>query len=134
MPPIPPIDGLNVWPLVSGASKVSPRAAKPLPIGSNCLVLGDWKLITGKTSPDFWQGPSFALSTLRYPFAWRKGVLNGCSSTRVSLWDSLMFGRLAMGFTNVRAGTRVLKGYSYCCSGAHMRPTYVYPPEYPPGH
>ncbi len=35
-------------------------------------------------------------------------VLNGYSSTRVSLWDSLMFGRLAMGFANVRAGTRVL--------------------------
>ena len=34
--------------------------------------------------------------TGRYPFVWRKGVLNGYSSTRVSLWDSLMFGRLAM--------------------------------------
>ena len=49
-------------------------------------------------------GSSFALSTLRYPFVWRKWVLNGYSSTRVSLWDSLMFGRLAMGFANVRAG------------------------------
>ena len=49
-----------------------------------------------------------ALSTRRYPFVWGKGVLNGYSSTRVSLWDSLMFGRLAMGFANVRAGTRVL--------------------------
>ena len=56
----------------------------------------------------FFGGPSFALSTLRYPFVWMKGVLNGYSSTRVSLWDSLMFGRLAMGFANVRVGTRVL--------------------------
>ena len=47
-------------------------------------------------------------STLEYPFVWGKSVLNGYSSTRVSLWDSLMFGRLAMGFANVRAGTRVL--------------------------
>ena len=47
-------------------------------------------------------------STRRYPFVWRKGVLSGYSSTRISLWDSLMFGRLAMGFANVRAGTRVL--------------------------
>ena len=39
-------------------------------------------------------GPSFALSTLRYPFVWLKGVRNGYSSTRVSLWDSLMFGRV----------------------------------------
>ena len=37
-----------------------------------------------------------------------KAVLNGLSSTRVSLWDSLMFGRLAVGFASVRAGTRVL--------------------------
>ena len=51
-------------------------------------------------------GPSFALSTLRYPFVWGKGVLNGYSSKCVSLWDSLMFGRLAMGFANVRAGTQ----------------------------
>ena len=34
--------------------------------------------------------------------------LNEYSSARVSLWDSLMFGRLAMGFADVRAGTRVL--------------------------
>ena len=34
------------------------------------------------------------LSTRRYPFVWGKGVLNGYSSTRVSLWDSLMFGRV----------------------------------------
>ena len=54
------------------------------------------------------RGPSSALSTRRYPFVWRKGVLNGYSSTRVSLWDSLMLGRLAMGFAHVRAGTRVL--------------------------
>ena len=54
-------------------------------------------------------GPSSAFnSTLGYPLVWMEGVLDGYSSTRVSLWDSLMFGRLAMGFANVRAGTRVL--------------------------
>ena len=47
-------------------------------------------------------------SSRRYPFVWRNGVLDGYSSTGVSLWDSLMFGRLAMGLANVRAGTRVL--------------------------
>ena len=36
------------------------------------------------------KGPSSALSALMYPFVGRKGVLSGCSSTRVSLWDSLM--------------------------------------------
>ena len=38
---------------------------------------------------------------LKYPFVLEK-------RTRVSLWDSLMFGRLAFGFANVRVGTRVL--------------------------
>ena len=28
------------------------------------------------------------------PFCMGKGVLNGYSSTRISLWDSLMFGRV----------------------------------------
>ena len=32
-----------------------------------------------------------------------RGVLNGYSSTRVSLWVSLMFGNVAVGFANVRA-------------------------------
>ena len=32
------------------------------------------------------------VTTLEYPFVRRRGVLNGYSSTRVSLWDSLMFG------------------------------------------
>ena len=31
----------------------------------------------------------------RYPFLWRKGVLNGYYSARVSLWVSLTPGRLA---------------------------------------
>ena len=31
---------------------------------------------------------------LTYPFVWRKGVLNGYSSTGVSLWDAPMFGRV----------------------------------------
>ena len=35
-----------------------------------------------------------ALSTLGYPFVCFVGVLNGYSSTRVSLWDSLLFGRV----------------------------------------
>ena len=49
--------------------------------------------------------------TLEYPFVWRKGVLNGYSSTRVSLFcmvkwvlkGVLEYARLAMGFANVRA-------------------------------
>ena len=49
--------------MISGSTKVSPRAALPLPIGKNCIVQGDWKLITTDTSPDFWQGLHFPNST-----------------------------------------------------------------------
>ena len=38
--------------------------------------------------------PVLRLVPRRYPLVWRKGVLNGYSSTRVSLWDSRMFGRV----------------------------------------
>ena len=54
---------VNVWPMISGATKASPRANTPLPIGHNCLVQGDWKIITTSTSPDFWQGLSYPNST-----------------------------------------------------------------------
>jgi arylsulfatase A-like enzyme len=59
IPAVPPIDSINQWMHLSGATKVSPRAATPLPIGKNCIVQGDWKLITTGTSPDFWQGVHF---------------------------------------------------------------------------
>ena len=55
--------------------------------------LSCWAPMINLVTHPLW-GPSFALSTRRYPFVWRKGVLNGYSSTRVSLWDSLMFGRV----------------------------------------
>ena len=53
------------------------------------------KLIKASPLPDGHRGPSSAYSsTLEYPCVWVKGVLNGYSSTRVSLWGSLMFGRV----------------------------------------
>ena len=61
-----------------------------------------------------------------------KGVLNGYSSTGVSPWDSRMFGRLAMGFANVRVGTRVLLlpglgpgGHSLCLRPALPPPCHA---------
>ena len=58
-------------------------------------LLHDVTLAAGEVTP--WSAsvarpsPFVPLGTL---FAWRNGVLNGYSSTRVSLWDSLMFGRV----------------------------------------
>ena len=41
-----------------------------------------------------WARPPPTRVPIEYPFVWRKGLLNGYSSTGVSLWDSLMFGRV----------------------------------------
>lgn len=54
---LPPIDSIDMWPFLSGAVAESPR--KQFPVGDNCVVQGDWKLITSKSSPSFWQGPRF---------------------------------------------------------------------------
>lgn len=61
VPPVPPIDSINMWPFLSGAVSTSPRDL--IPVGSNCLVQGDWKLILGRSSPDFWQGPKYPNSS-----------------------------------------------------------------------
>ena len=46
---LPPIDSMNVWPFLSGQVATSPRTE--FAADTNCLVQGDWKLITSKTTP-----------------------------------------------------------------------------------
>ncbi len=53
---LPPVDGMNVWPLISGANATSPWASRPLPISTNALILGDWKLLTGVVGESGWTG------------------------------------------------------------------------------
>ena len=67
------------------------KAKRPPPSLEEKECEGYWREYLTKGA----RGPSFALSTLRYPFVWRKVVLNGYSSTY-----------LAMGLANDRAGTR----------------------------
>lgn len=61
VPPVPPIDSIDMWPFLSGKVAQSPRDI--LPVGNGCLVVGDYKLILGKSSPDFWQGLKYPNST-----------------------------------------------------------------------
>ena len=52
---------------------------------------------------------SLFLVHLKVPFCvGRRGTKRVLEYARLAIWDSLMFGRLAMGFAHVRAGTRVL--------------------------
>ena len=47
---LPPIDSLDVWPLLSGASKASPREAAGIIVNENLLVMGPWKYVRGNTT------------------------------------------------------------------------------------
>ena len=55
---LPPIDGFNVWPLISGQNSTSPRTQ--IPITDHVLIDGDYKLMKG-ISPKYavWTGPRF---------------------------------------------------------------------------
>lgn len=46
---LPPVDGLNMWPLISGQNSTSPRVE--LPISNYTYINGNYKLITNGTFP-----------------------------------------------------------------------------------
>ena len=52
---LPPIDSLNMWPLISGQNSISPRT--DIPISNVTLVSGDYKILTGDISVATWTGP-----------------------------------------------------------------------------
>ena len=52
---LPPIDSLNMWPLISGQNSTSPRT--DIPISNVTLVSGDYKILTGDISVATWTGP-----------------------------------------------------------------------------
>ena len=52
---VPPTDGLDVWPLVSGANATSPRTG--FPASDSTYIESRWKLIEGEAAVASWQGP-----------------------------------------------------------------------------
>ena len=69
---LPPVDGLDMWPLISGANATSPRAE--VIIGTTLAAATDsdsvtsvqgvlradgWKLLIGSVPAAFWQGPVY---------------------------------------------------------------------------
>ena len=48
---LPPIDSLNVWPLISGANETSPRFE--VPVAPSTIISWPWKLLTGE---QWWSG------------------------------------------------------------------------------
>jgi len=65
---LPPIDSIDMWPLLSGAAASSPRTEIPLAVDANlgqirgavsALIVGEWKILQGLQRQSFWQGPEF---------------------------------------------------------------------------
>ena len=74
---LPAVDGLDMWPLLSGANGTSPRqyvvmgSSDGTPQDGNATVQGvlradGWKLLLGKVENNWWTGPTYPNSTT-YP-------------------------------------------------------------------
>ena len=49
---LPPPDGLDMWPMLSGRNRTSPRTE--LPISTHTLTVGDWKIMTSTQRYNTW--------------------------------------------------------------------------------
>jgi len=61
---LPPIDSFNLWPLLSGQNKTSPRNEIPIgrtgvPTTIGALIQGEWKILVGPVDQNGWTGPIF---------------------------------------------------------------------------
>ena len=54
---VPAVDGLNMLPLLLGTNTTSPRTE--IFFTKDCLIDGDWKLLTGAQSSASWPGPTY---------------------------------------------------------------------------
>jgi arylsulfatase I/J len=54
---LPPIDSMNMWPLISGETKQSPR--EDVPVSNVTLISGDYKILTGTIRQAGWMGPHY---------------------------------------------------------------------------
>ena len=61
---LPPIDSLNMWPLISGQNSTSPRT--DVPVSNFTLISGDYKILTGDITSATWGGP-FSPNTTANP-------------------------------------------------------------------
>ena len=58
---LPPIDSLNMWPLISGQNSTSPRV--DIPISENTLISGKYKILLGDVEQAGWTGPVYPNTT-----------------------------------------------------------------------
>jgi arylsulfatase I/J len=58
---LPPIDSMNMWPLISGENTTSPR--QDIPVSYDTLISGDFKILTGTMDQAGWTGPQYPNAT-----------------------------------------------------------------------
>jgi len=84
---LPPIDSFDLWPLLSQTNKTNPRTEIPIGLdtggnGNNIVVQGlivpPYKLLTGKMTLSFWQGPLYPNKSTN--FTYQKSLTTDCSS------------------------------------------------------
>uniref|UniRef100_A0A7S2TR55 Sulfatase N-terminal domain-containing protein n=1 Tax=Lotharella oceanica TaxID=641309 RepID=A0A7S2TR55_9EUKA len=65
---LPPVDGLDMWPLLSGDVTDSPRTE--FLVSATALIQGKWKVMVGKQEGAGWAGPHYPnISTVEHAVA-----------------------------------------------------------------
>ncbi len=54
---LPPVDSMDMWPLLSGQNNTSPRV--DIPISNNTLISGDYKILVGNVGQAGYTGPMY---------------------------------------------------------------------------
>jgi arylsulfatase B len=76
---LPPVDGLDMWPMLSGVNSTSPRTE--LPVSNHTYIHGDMKLIIGFGAIEAsWEGDYYPNSTsiAHDPYNFSLGCDSGC--------------------------------------------------------
>ena len=73
---LPPVDSLNMWPLISGQNTTSPRV--DIPISNMTLISGPYKILTGKVPQAGWTGPHYPNTSHPAGITIRQDCDTGC--------------------------------------------------------
>lgn len=73
---LPPVDSLNMWPLISGQNSTSPRV--DIPISNMTLISGPYKILTGMVPQAGWTGPHYPNTSHPEGIEVRQDCREGC--------------------------------------------------------
>lgn len=73
---LPPVDSLNMWPLISGQNSTSPRV--DIPISNLTLISGPYKILTERVPQAGWTGPHYPNTSHPEGIEVYQDCKNGC--------------------------------------------------------